>query len=80
MTANNSNATPKGQVTVKVRRSAGGYKFTDSPNYRGGKVCFTTTKLDKRGKYIVYAVFDRKPGSKFKDSDNRTTFNVTRRG
>ena len=71
-----SNKQPKGQVTVRVKRRHGGYFFVDSTRYRGGKVYFRTDKLHKRGKYIVKAVYDRKPGSPYQDSDNRTTFRV----
>ncbi|ABL83722.1 MULTISPECIES: hypothetical protein [unclassified Nocardioides] len=70
------NGRPKGRVTVLVHKSVGDYHFTDSKRYDGGRECFTTTKLNKRGKYVVKANFDRKAGSGFKDSDQRTVFRV----
>ncbi|GAA1145516.1 hypothetical protein [Nocardioides aquiterrae] len=74
------NGKPKGRVTVRVTRGVGGYHFVDSKPYDGGRECFRTTKLTKVGKYVVKANFDRKAGSGFKDSDQRTDFRVTRRG
>ena len=74
------NGRPQGQATVRVVRGNGGYKFIDSKSYDGQKTCFRTTKLKKTGKYVVKAIFDREPGSSYKDSDNRTTFKVTKRG
>ncbi len=73
-----SNRQPRGQVTVRVKRRHGGYFFLDSTIYRGGKVYVRTDRLHKPGKYIVKAIFDRKPGSPYRDSDNRTTFRVRR--
>lgn len=69
---------PKGRVTILVQKSVGYYHFTDSSPYDGGRECFTTTRLNKLGKYVVKANFDRKAGSGFKDSDQRTTFRVVR--
>ena len=73
------NGRPKGQVSIRVERSKGGYKFVDSKPYNDNRECFTTGDLNKLGKYVVRATFDRKPGSSFKDSDNNTAFRVTRR-
>ena len=69
---------PKGQITIRVTKSVGSYRFIDSKRYNGPRTCFTTPRLRKPGKYVVGAFFDRKPGSPFKDSDNRTTFRVKR--
>ena len=72
------NGTPKGRVTVKVVRANGGFKWVDTKPYNGGKVCFTTPKLHKLGGYVIAETFDRKPGSRWKDSDNRAGFTVVR--
>jgi hypothetical protein len=72
------NGRPPGRVTVTVVRGKGGYEFTDSKKYNDRTECFKTTKLNKKGNYVVKARFDRKPGSAFKDSDNRDEFKVTR--
>ena len=74
----NGNGRPEGKVTIRVIRSKGGFKFVDLEKYDGGKVCFRTPKLKMRGNYIVKAIFDRKAGSVWKDSDNRTEFRVVR--
>ena len=73
------NGTAKGRVTISVKRKTGGYHFVDSKKYTGDKVWFRTSKLQKRGKYIILATFDRKPESAFKDSDNTDAFRVVRR-
>jgi hypothetical protein len=73
------NGEPKGRVTIRVVRSDGDYRFTDSKKFTGDAVKFTTTQLPKRGKYIIRAVFDRKAGSGFRDSDNTEAFRVVRR-
>ena len=70
---------PKGTVSIRVERSKGGYKFVDSKPYNDNRECFETGDINKLGKYVVRATFDRKPGSSFKDSDNATSFRVTRR-
>lgn len=72
------NGHPKGKVTVKVVRSNGGFKFVDTKRYSGGRECFTTPKLHKRGDYNVNAIFDRKPGSRWQDSDQHAEFRVVR--
>jgi hypothetical protein len=73
------NGEPKGRVTVRVVSRDGDYRFNDSAKFTGDAVKFTTTRLDERGKYIIKAVFDRKAGSGFKDSDNTEAFRVVRR-
>lgn len=70
---------PKGTVSIRVERSKGGYKFVDAKRYNDNRECFNTGAINKLGKYVVRATFDRKPGSSFKDSDNTTSFRVTRR-
>lgn len=70
---------PKGTVSIRVERSKGGFKYVDSKPYNDNRECFNTGKLRKLGKYVVRATFDRKPGSAFKDSDNATSFRVTKR-
>ncbi len=72
------NGAPKGKVTIRVVRSTGGYRFIDTKSYEGGNKCFTTTKLRKLGDYSVKAIFDRKPGSRWQDSDNFDEFQVVR--
>ena len=72
------NATPNGRVTVRVIRNTGGYRYIDSKPYHGGKIYFRTTKMHKLGKYTIYARFDRKAGSAFRDSNNTASFRVTR--
>ena len=73
------NGTPKGQVSINVVRSNGGFRFVDSKEYTGDRECFRTPVLEKIGKYVVEAKFDRKPGSRWQDSDNRESFRVVRR-
>ena len=73
------NGEPKGSVTIRVKRTTGGYSYINSKRYTGDKVWFTTTRLHKLGKYVVTARFDRKAGSAFKDSNNVATFRVVRR-
>lgn len=70
---------PKGRVTVAVRRSMGGFHFTDSKRYDDTRECFTTGPLNRRGKYVINMRFDRRAGSGFKDSDNTADFRVVRR-
>jgi hypothetical protein len=70
------NVEPKGQVTVEVRRSNGDFWWIDSEKYRGDEVRFTTPQLTKKGKYVIEARFDRKPGSRWADSDHVETFRV----
>lgn len=71
------NAVPKGQVTITVRRRDGRYFFRDSKRYTGGWVRFRTSRVP-RGKFVVRAAFDRRPGSVWRDSDNVATFRVRR--
>ena len=73
------NGAPRGRVTVKVKLNKGGFSYIDSHKYNGGKEFFTTPKLHKRGKYTITAIFDRKAGSKWTDSDNTAAFRVGRR-
>lgn len=73
------NGQPKGRVTITVVRGKGGFEFTDSKKYDDSKECFKTPKLRKKGNYIIKARFDKKPGSRWKDSDNRAEFRVVRR-
>ena len=70
-------ARPKGTVTVTVKRKKGGYTFSDTKSYRGGKIAFRTGALNKRGAYVVRAKFDAKPQSVFKDSSDSTSFRVS---
>lgn len=72
------NGRPVGKVTLRVTRSNGGYKFLHTKRYPHHEVCFRTTKLHKKGDYVIKAVFDRKPGSRWKDSDNRESMRVVR--
>ena len=74
------NFAPQGRVTLVVVRAMGGFKWEDNKKYRGKPVAFRTPTLTKRGKYVVKARFDAKPGSIAKDSDNRARFRVVRRG
>ena len=72
------NATPKGRVTLAVIRSRGGFRYTDNKAYDAPRTCFRTPRLRKLGRYVISAKFDRKPGSGFRDSDNRDVFRVVR--
>lgn len=74
------NGTAKGTVTVTVVRGKGDFKFTDSKKYNDRRECFTTPKLTMKGNYVIKARFDKKPGSRWKDSDNRDEFQVVGRG
>jgi hypothetical protein len=73
------NGQPKGQVTVTVVRGKGDFKYTDSKKYNDFKECFTTPDLKKLGNYVIKARFDSKPGSAYKDSDNRDEFEVVKK-
>lgn len=59
-------------------RGNGGFRYVDTTKYPGHRVCFRTPRL-RPGEYTVKVVFDRKPGSVYKDSDNRTSLRVIRR-
>lgn len=72
------NGKPKGRVTVKVVRASGGFSWVDTKGYDGGRVCFTTPKLHKRGGYSIAETFDRKPGTRWRDSDTHAEFKVVR--
>ena len=71
------NGTPRGHVTVRAVKRNGADRYIATKWYNGGRECFTTTPL-KRGKYSIKASFDRKAGSRFQDSDQRTSLRVTR--
>jgi hypothetical protein len=73
------NASPKGRVTLKVQRRAGGFTFVDSKNYSGGKISFNTGRLWIKGKYIATAIFKKKAGSRWNSSSDTDTFRVNRR-
>src|SRR5262245_53742100 len=51
------NGQARGSVGIIVVRDGGGYRFTDSKRY-DGRTCFVTSKLDKRGDYLVRANFE----------------------
>ncbi|NYD40480.1 hypothetical protein [Nocardioides panaciterrulae] len=74
------NTNPKGNVTVRIVRGNGGYKWVRTKAYHGHRVCFRSTKLHPRGAYDIRAAYNARPGSKWKDSDNRDQFRATRRG
>lgn len=73
------NGRPQGHVTLKVIRARGGFRYVDTKSYNGERQCFRTPRLKLRGQYTVKVAFDRKPGSVYKDSDNRTSMKVIRR-
>ena len=68
----------EGDVTVRVMRKNGGYSFVDSADYSGGKVWFRTTDLPIKGVYVVKARYDKKAGSRWKNSRNEVEFRVVR--
>lgn len=74
------NARPRGTVVLTVVRSKGEFKFTDAKVYNEDRECFRTPRLTKRGNYVIKARFERKPGSRWQDSDNADEFRVVRRG
>lgn len=74
------NGQAKGTVTITVVRGKGGFEFTDSKKYNDRRECFETPALRQLGNYVIKARFDKKPGSRWKDSDNRDEFQVVRRG
>lgn len=76
--ADSGNARPKGKVTLRVDRAKGGYEWSDVRKYNDNRECFKTSRLKRKGNYVVKAVFDKKPGSRWKDSDNRAEFRVRR--
>ncbi|WP_143016166.1 hypothetical protein [Nocardioides szechwanensis] len=73
------NAEPRGNVTVRVVKNVGDFRYINTKDYDGGVIIFKTPDLDKRGKYQVTCRFDRKPNSVWKDSNNTDSFWVTRR-
>lgn len=73
------NGQPKGTVTITVVRGKGGFEFTDSKKYNDWNECFRTPELTMRGNYVIKARFDKKPDSRWRDSDNRDEFRVVRR-
>lgn len=72
------NGQPKGTVSITVVRSKGDFRFVDSKTYNDWNECFKTPELRLRGNYVIKARFDKKPGSRWKDSDNRDEFQVVR--
>lgn len=74
--AKGSNATPKGKVTFKVTRNAGGYFFKKSKSYNGSEVCVKTSKLAKKGGYSVDVNFKAPNSSVFLNSAGGTGFDV----
>lgn len=74
-----SDGEPRGKVLLKVRRNLGGFLWTSVEQYRGERVVFRTPELCKRKGYTIRAKFERKPGSRWQDSDNVAEFKVTRR-
>jgi hypothetical protein len=75
----NGNAEPKGNVTVRVVKNVGDFRYINTKDYDGGVIIFKTPDLNKRGKYQVTCRFDRKANSVWKDSNNTDSFWVTRR-
>jgi hypothetical protein len=73
------NADPQGNVTVRVVKNVGDFRYINTKSYDGGVVIFKTPDLNKRGKYNVTCRFDRKANSVWKDSNNTDSFWVTRR-
>lgn len=61
------NAQPRGRVTVTIN-GPGGYSFSDSVSYDGGRVSVTSSKLKKPGKYKISARFSPDPGTVWKAS------------
>lgn len=73
------NGRPKGKLFLILRRSKGGFKFTDAKRYNDKRECFRTPKLRKRGNYTIKMSFERKAGSAFEDSDQTAELRVVRR-
>lgn len=74
------NADPKGRVVVVVKSLNGEFKWTDTAWFSGDPLRFRSDELMRRGRYLVKARFDAKPGSVWKDSDNVNELRVVRRG
>ncbi len=73
-----SNATPRGQLRINVRRNRGKFKFSKVVPYDGGKVCVVTRKLKKKGGYTVNVAYLPQNGSIFNPSSGSTGFDVGR--
>lgn len=69
---------PRGKITLRVTRAEGGYRLLRVEHYPGHEICFRTTKLRKLGDYLIKATFDRKPGTRWHDSDNHAEFRVVK--
>lgn len=73
----NGNGTPKGRVTATVvKKSDGALMWSRTKQYKGGKLCFTTPKLMKKGEYSARGVFAPYSSSVFGSSRGSTTFKV----
>lgn len=70
---------PKGRVTIAVFRSAGGFGWSMTKRYRGGKTCVTTPRLHKKGQYLARGTFYPYAISVFGPSRNVDTFRVKSR-
>jgi hypothetical protein len=73
------NGQPRGHVKVAVVRNNGGFRWFNARRYDGGRSCFVTPALHKRGKYIVRGGYEAAARSAFDDSDNITAMFVRRR-
>jgi hypothetical protein len=73
-----SDATPVGEVVIKVDKNSGGQVSKATFDYSGGQVCAKTGKLTKKGGYTVTAKFKSPSGSIFINSTDGAGFDVVR--
>lgn len=73
-----SNATPRGDLRISVKRNRGKFKFTKTVPYDGGKMCVVTRKLKRTGGYTVNVAYLPQSGSIFNPSSGSTGFDVGR--
>jgi hypothetical protein len=78
VSAKSSNATPAGEVVIKVTRNAGGYFFRTTKRLNGGEACVRTDKLKRTGGYSIQANYKSPKGSIFIHSRDGAGFDVVR--
>lgn len=74
------NGRPRGRVSVSLVRAGGGYRWSND-RATGGRyrVCFSTPRLRKLGRYVVRARYDARADSAYRDSRDRDSLRVVRR-
>ncbi|WP_395657299.1 hypothetical protein [Nocardioides sp.] len=65
---------PKGRVTATV--DGPGLHWSRTKQYKGGQVCFTTRKINKKGTYSARGIFSPYSSTPFGGSRGETSFQV----